>query len=308
MVFCKPPKVNTCGKAAQLLTKPAKPAPGRLAPRRDCPHIGSPMPTHLPAETLSLEGADATAFAQTQFSSHVDALANGRWQFSAWLDPQGRVRAFFHLVRISDEQLLLLLRGGDAVSLAEALQRFVFRSRVTLRALPARSLGSGPAQPLHEVRMQAGGDTLSLGCGDHSLQVVRAEHGNGAWRLAQWRAGWPWLPDQALGTLLPPALSLYRLQAVAIDKGCYPGQELVARLHYRGGHKRHLHSVTLSQTAMAGTPLQHDGRELGRLLDVIQDETGTHALAVLNDELTTTGILPVFADGLALRSDTAWPA
>jgi folate-binding Fe-S cluster repair protein YgfZ len=85
------------------------------------------MPTPYPAETLLIEGPDAIAFAQAQFSSKVSSLATGHWQFSAWLDPQGRVRALFHLARLADDRLLLLLRGGSAAAVVDALQRFVFR-------------------------------------------------------------------------------------------------------------------------------------------------------------------------------------
>ncbi len=104
------------------------------------------MQAPLPAETLLLEGPDAGAFAHAQFSSKVDGLAVGRWQFSAWLDAKGRVRALFHLARLEPQRYLLLLRGGDAAAMVEALQRFVFRSRVRLTALPVRSLGTGPMQ------------------------------------------------------------------------------------------------------------------------------------------------------------------
>lgn len=266
------------------------------------------MPIPHVAQTLLIEGPDALAFAQAQFSGNVSSLAIGEWQFSAWLDPQGRVRALFHLARTADDRLLLLLRGGEAAAMAEALRRFVFRSKLTLTAASPRALGTGPALPLHEVRTDAG--TLSFGCDTHSLQII--DTGDDHWRLPQLRAGWPWLPEQALNELLAPALSLQRLQAVAIDKGCYPGQEIVARLHYRGGHKRHLHHVVLSRTANAGDVLRNDGREIGRLLDVITtDEKTIEALTILGDDIivdSDDGRLNPFDDGLVISIVTSWPA
>ncbi len=267
------------------------------------------MPTPYPAETLLLEGPDAIAFAQAQFSSKVSSLASGQWQFSAWLDPQGRVRALFHLVRLADDRLLLLLRGGNAAAVADALRRFVFRSKLTLTALPPRALITGQTQAMHAFRDEV--ETLVLGCGTHSMQITTAEGGDDAWRLLQLRAGWPWLPMQALNELLPPALSLHRLQAVAIDKGCYPGQEMVARLHYRGGHKRHLHGVMLSHAASAGEVLHSDQYEVGRLLDVVNTDSGIEAHAVLNDDVATQikdGRPNAFNDNLVIRLDTSWPA
>jgi len=267
------------------------------------------MPTPYPAETLLIEGPDAMAFAHAQFSSNVNSLAVGQWQFSAWLDPQGRVRALFHLARLADDRYLVLLRGGDATAMVEALRRFVFRSKLSLTALPARALTTGPAMPLHAISDAA--EILSLGCDAHSLQITAADIGDDAWRLWQLRAGWPWLPTQTLNELLPAALSLQRLQAVAIDKGCYPGQEIVARLHYRGGHKRHLHSVTLSQAANAGDRLLSGDREVGCLLDVLTTHDGIAALVVLTDDAAAQardGHLNPLNDNLMIHLDTSWSA
>ncbi|NUR22168.1 MAG: folate-binding protein, partial [Frateuria sp.] len=68
------------------------------------------MPSTYPAELVSIEGPDAIAFAQSQLSSNLLALADRQWQFSAWLDAQGRVRFLFHLMRLDAQRLRLLLR------------------------------------------------------------------------------------------------------------------------------------------------------------------------------------------------------
>ncbi len=238
------------------------------------------MATDYSAQTLLIEGPDAIAFAQGQFSSNVQALPVGLWQFSAWLDAQGRVRTLFHLARLADDTLLLLLRGGDATEMAQTLQRFVFRSRVKLTAQEPRALSTAPARDCYAFSREDGG--YMFGCGTHSLVV--GEKSDDGWRLPQIRSGWPWLPDAARDALLPPALSLERLQAVAFDKGCYPGQEIVARLHYRGGHKRHMHCVVLSQPLPGGTVLRHDDKEVAQLLDVVVSNNVVEALAVVSDD------------------------
>ena len=171
------------------------------------------MPSSPPAETLLIEGPDAMAFALAQFSSTVNSLPVGQWQFSAWLDPQGRVRALFHLARIDNERYLLLLRGGVAVDIVDALRRFVFRARLTLTALPVRHLCTDLALPLHTVITDD--DTIILGCDTHSMKITHTGLSDDGWRLPQLHSGWPWLPTSALNTLLPAALSLQRLQAVA---------------------------------------------------------------------------------------------
>jgi folate-binding protein YgfZ len=266
----------------------------------------------LPAETLLLEGADAPAFAHAQFSSAVKSLAVDRWQFSAWLDPRGRVLALFHLARLADDRYLLLLRGGSAAVMAEALRRFVFRSKVRITALPPRHLASGPALAQGSLVTGPAGDDdgdVSFGCDSHSLRISSV--GDDAWRLQQLRAGWPWLPESCLGELLPPAISLQRLQAVVVDKGCYPGQEIVARLHFRGGHKRHMHRVTLSQAENAGDVLRKEEHDIGRVLDVIASDSEFEALVILSDELVAEANdrnTLILDDGVAMTLLSSWPS
>ncbi|MBD8899829.1 folate-binding protein YgfZ [Rhodanobacter sp. DHG33] len=254
------------------------------------------MPTPCPAETLLIEGPDALAFAHAQFSSNVQSLAVGAWQFSAWLNAQGRVRSLFHLARLDEQRLLLLLRGGEAEALGEALRRYVFRSKLTITASPWRILSTDAGLPLHEVRIAS--NDITLGCGTHSLRVGTDGEGDSNWRLPQLQFGWPWLPPSTLDTLLPSALSLHRLQAIAIDKGCYPGQEIVARLHWRGGHKRHLCNVHLTRDATPGDTLRSNGNDVGVLLEVIGNDNDIEALAVLNDDTAST-----LAEHAALQLD-----
>lgn len=243
------------------------------------------MPAHYQAETLLIDGPDAIAFAQSQFSGNVAELAVGHWQFNAWLDAQGRVRALFHLARLDEQRLLLVLRCGHAAPLADALRRFVFRSKATLQALSPRTLGRAAALPLHAVEQD--GDAIVLGCDTHALVI--GAHEDDAWRAEQIHLGWPWLPDNALDALLPPALSMERLGAVAFDKGCYPGQEIAARLHYRGGHKRHMHCVVLSQSLEPGSVLRDDAQDVAIVLDNISFDGRCIGLAIVSDALAELG-------------------
>lgn len=267
------------------------------------------MPTSHSAHAIFIEGPDAIAFAHSQFSSQVTALANQCWQFSSWLDAQGRVRNLFHLARIGDERLLVILRGGEASDFVETLRRFVFRSRVKL-SMAEGLLSGGPAIPLHEVDLQD--DVVRLGCETHSMLFGANATNDDSWQLQQLREGWAWLPNNALNELLAPALSLQRLGAVALDKGCYPGQEIVARLHYRGGNKRHLHHVALSKHVEDGLLLERENREFMRLLQVAAHEERVEALAVMTDETAEQfgqrNEKIVSGEGIEARLLNTWPA
>jgi len=255
------------------------------------------MPDSTPpfiAETLLIEGPDAGTFAQNQFTSDLRSLEKGHWQFSAWLDAQGRVRQFFHLARTAPDRLLLLLRGGSADRMKEELSRFMFRAKLSMHADGARVIGTGDALALHDVRCDE--HSIHLGCGDHSLVLSSESEVDSRWRLLQVEAGWPWLPASLSGSCLPPALSLHRLQAVSLEKGCYPGQEIVARLHYRGGNKRQLYRVGLSQPVPAGSSLDDgDGQAAIQLLDVVDTARGIEALAICHSGLTDSSTAAQFA-------------
>jgi folate-binding protein YgfZ len=129
-------------------------------------------------------------------------------------------------------------------------------------------------------------DAIGFGYGDHSLWLKR----NGVstdparakdLRLTEIRNGWPTLPPGD-HVFLPPALGLEHLGAISFGKGCYPGQEIAARLHYRGGHKRRLCHVLAAVELTAGQPLSPD-QPRAIVLDAVVTEHGCEALAALEE-------------------------
>ena len=225
-----------------------------------------------PSQLLEIAGADAVVFAHAQFCNDVRALANGHWQWNAWLSPQGRVRAFFLLLRDGDERLRLLLRGGDAEILRAALARFVFRAKVQL-SKPGNAQAAGieaanellpylDTTPLATELVSSDGVTglvlpgvtprwLLLRQADASpIATVTSAAALNRWRLADIRAGLPELVPPLHEQFLPQWLGLDRLDAVSVRKGCYPGQEIMARLHFKGGNKRGLYRLEFHADAL----------------------------------------------------------
>ena len=238
---------------------------------------------------LELDGPDAVAFAQAQFSNDVAALGDGRWQWNAWLNPQGRVRAFFALLRLDAQHLRLILRGGDAITLADALKRYVFRSKVTIRVAddtangvdavtaPGFDAPSGDAIARNDdvcaIAMPGGARWLVTGM---PAKPVAPD----AWMLADIRAGIPFITPSLQEEALPHWLGLLRLGAVSVKKGCYPGQEITSRLHFKGGNKRSLYRVTFDAAIAPqdGAPiLAENGERAGQIVMACNGE----ALAII---------------------------
>ena len=235
------------------------------------------------AQCIEITGADARAFAQAQFAGDVRALRAGHWQWNAWLDAKGGVRALMHLADLGGGRLIALLRGGDAQSRCAELRHYVLRSKVSIEAPGGWLCRPGGELPLGTIRAEA--DAITFGFGDRSLWLGRSSASDGgnqdALRLADMRDGWPTLPpgDHAL---LPPALGLEHLGAVSFGKGCYPGQEIAARLHYRGGHKLRTCHVRAAFALDAGQPVSPD-QPRTIVLDSVMTDRGCEALAVLDE-------------------------
>lgn len=245
------------------------------------------MPALL-AHTLSIEGPDAAAFAHAQFSSDIQGLPVGHWQWSAWLDPRGRVRALLNVARPAPERFLLLLRGGRADDLARALQPYTMRRRVTLTTHPVRTLDDAPARPMQAIDDDGTGPCF--GMGTYAMRLGGTPDAGAAvqaWRREAIGHGHPWLPDDALDQILAPALDLQRLGGISLDKGCFPGQEIVARMHYRGGGgKQHLRHLRTDTDIAPGTALTRAQQTVATVLDSVPGDAGNHdVLAVVRDTL-----------------------
>ncbi|MBX3688114.1 folate-binding protein [Dokdonella sp.] len=221
------------------------------------------------AALLRLKGADALAFAHSQFSRDVLALQPGQYGWSAWLDAQGRARSVFALLRTAADTLMLWWPEGDAGLLATELRRFVLRSRLVIEALEGWQLLPCALADLpigSELAEHLGGWALRLPDSDTPRGVVLAPMDLALDPDAQQNrlradlmARLPWIAPPTAGLFTPQALELERLGAIAFDKGCYPGQEIVARLHFRGGNKRGLRVLeTGAEACAAGTALIDD--------------------------------------------------
>ncbi|KAA8918921.1 folate-binding protein YgfZ [Xanthomonas sontii] len=252
---------------------------------------------------VALRGPDAAAFAHAQFANDVQALAVGQWQWNAWLTAKGRVIAVFALLRQADDALLMLLADGGAEELATALGRFVFRRKLrvtvedTLHAFGRLSL-PGQARGATSTHDEAGVIELDMG-GDglpRTLRLVPAPAADApaadpalvqAWRAADLRLGLARLAPSQREQWTPQQLGLDRLHAFSVKKGCYPGQEIVARTHFLGKAKRAVQLLEVDAPVAIDAPVQRDGQPFGSVVSV----TVTLALAVLPlEEAPPTGL------------------
>jgi len=254
---------------------------------------------------LVISGRDALAFAQSQFMNDVATLADGQWQWNGWLTPKGRLIALFALLRIDAETLWLVLPDVDPMTLAPQLQRYVFRSKVTLSVRndlhargsfvpPAAASGIGVTHVDDDIELDMGGDA-----GPRRLCIGATAAIDDSDALARWNAtdfayGLPRLPPSQAEHWTPQQLSLDRLRAFSVKKGCYPGQEIVARTHFLGQVKRGLALFNSDAPLEAGIEVRDGERAIGSIVSV----AGNSSLAVLPLERDAGAFT---AEGVALR-------
>jgi len=282
-----------------------------------------PQLAHLAA--ISVAGPDAGAFLDAQFTQRVAALAPGEIALAAWCNPQGRVRALLRVLRAEEQHFLLVLPQALATATALALGRFILRRAVRIEPtlLPVWDARESPEAGQQQLiargaHARAPERTLAVG---HEAALAATSEGEDAatapvdlaWRRADILAGLPQVYTATSGHWLPQSLDLEALGGLAYDKGCYPGQEIVARVHYRGTLKQTLARLTgeaLADTtappAPGGVLLDTAGADVGEVVDAVVCKTSGRcfALAVL-EVAHADGPLQTATAGLLLHREPA---
>ncbi|HWR96002.1 MAG TPA: folate-binding protein [Arenimonas sp.] len=260
---------------------------------------GFALPTH---HLIHVTGRDSAAFLQAQLMNDVAALADGRWHYNGWLNAQGRVLALFQLAKLSDGHFLIILPALPPDWLIDNLKRYVFRSKVVFAVENGLSCcgeilspGSGMDDEPSVHGDQQQGFTINIPhalCGRKlcfmAAQGIADDAAADQWHCLDMAGGWVWIDESLQGLWTPQMLSLQNIGAFSLKKGCYPGQEIVARTHYLGKSKRQLRALCGLGLA-AGQPLHQNGLDIGKVVNA--DRTGTFGVAVLPTEFDLTSPL-----------------
>lgn len=240
---------------------------------------------------LTASGADAAQFLQGQLSNDLRKLACGASQLSALHTVQGRVQALLRVLRDTDTSYLLIMPRALIADVVTTLRKRVFRARVTLTDNSAEWQIQGASVPppnkLHAV-VDESGRCLVL---DRALRAP--SRGRDAWRALDIAAGLPQVYPESQGEFVAQMLNLDLLGGIAFDKGCYIGQEIIARAHYRGRVKRRMQRFALATQAppAAGSTVTLPSGDAAIVVDACQTEAGCELLAVAT--IPAAGALPL---------------
>jgi folate-binding protein YgfZ len=199
---------------------------------------------------IRFNGPDAATFLQGQLTADLRQLEPGRSTLAAWCSPQGRVIALMHVAPTPDGFVAVLPRELCG-PVAARLARFVMRSRVRIEdasagldvaAVTGREAGSFErCEGVTTLRLTVERDLL-LARGERLRAVLDgvSQARDGAWDLSCVQLGEPEVYAATSESWVPQMLNLDLLGAVGFQKGCYPGQEIVARTQHLGRIKRRL--------------------------------------------------------------------
>ena len=266
------------------------------------PSLSAP-PTRLAhLGILRFSGADALSFLQGQISNDTQRLAGNETLFAAYSTAQGRVLALIYLLPHSSGVAAILPRELLQPTL-ERMRKFVLRAKVRIEdagesLVVGGGFGAAPMAAKGYVE-QDGIGIAPLGHDPSRHWVIgppqsfaadaaadaAAEAPETRWRLADIQAGLPQVYAATSEAFVAQMLNLDLLDGISFTKGCYTGQEIIARTQHLGRIKRRLHRLQLPAGSWRiGQALRlADGRQ-GRLTEVIDSGGRTEALAVLNLE------------------------
>ncbi len=277
---------------------------------------------------IAVTGPDGAEYLQGQVTNDVEALAVGEGQYAALLDRKGHMQTDLRILAVGEEEIQVDLEPGPKEQALRHLTMYSIGREVTVAdATAERALLSliGPraaeiaaVPPLPEFANEpvtvAGTAALAVGtgagidlfcaAGDRErllaalLDAGAVEVTPEAVEILRVEAGVPRFgAEMDAGTM--PAEAAIVEDAVSFTKGCYIGQETVARLHYKGKPNRHLRGLKMSGAAVSGVPLRLGDKEVGTLGGaVVSPALGPIGLAIVRREAEPGTELAVGEDGV----------
>ena len=273
--------------------------------------------THL--ALIEATGEDAKSFLHNQLTSDVNHLGNGQAQHAGWCTAKGRMQASF-LTWQQDGRYFLAFSADLQEATQKRLQMFILRAKVKLSALTDSTIMLGISGPqANEALADAGlpcpstqlasaqqDETTVIRLDASRLIVIAPEAAMAAlWQKLSIKArpagipAWRWLDIQAAFPLVtlatkeefvPQMADFEKIGGVSFHKGCYPGQEVVARTQYLGKVKRHLYRLTSEQTLKAGDVLHspdNPDQSCGMVMTAAASPAGGYeALAVVQSNFS----------------------
>lgn len=241
---------------------------------------------------IKITGSNAAIFLQGQLTCDVMALSSTHCSLGAHCDHKGRMQINFWLWRVQDDFYLLLPSNMVEMALTN-LRKYAVFSKVTLTPREKVIMGvretAEIALPEGEGNFHVGEEYVAIRTFDQRFLIIADKAISLAessritkqdWNTADIAAGFCFLQPETSDLFTPQMLNLQKLGGVSFTKGCYIGQEIVARTEHLGKLKRHLYRADIDNNATVGAELINDNQEA---IGIITAECAGKVLAVIED-------------------------
>lgn len=263
---------------------------------------------------IEVSGPDATEFLHAQFITDIKNMTAGSTSLSSWCTPKGRSICNFIIADDGDKYTLVLPRALHQ-SFTQRLQMFVLRAQVTITNKLNEKVCLGLLQTQHASLQDINisipdknqcinqSDILSLSyLSNSSLLIADVNNAQAIWSMLsetvpactskQWalteiQQHCPWLDEATSEAFIPQEMSLDEFGIMTYDKGCYPGQEIIARIHYRSEVKRRLQQAACStntEILPASKIINSEGNKAGTVVMAVNTDKQQQLLCVIDTQ------------------------
>ena len=269
--------------------------------------ICAPLTFYAP---LKISGNDAQTFLQGQFTNDVKQVTTEQGQLNAWCSAKGRILSNFYLLQWQDAYYLILPRDSLA-TVQKRLQMFVLRADVQIEDCSdslmiigftghiddALNTDYSAISDEKQVTMRLSEKRyLTLQSVEDAVNVIQSTElikvGYSAWQLLDVLDGFPQITPATSDEFIPQMVNLHLLNGVNFKKGCYAGQEIVARMQYLGNLKQRMYRLQIDSNDVPQTvdAIEVNGAKVGTVLSAqTHPDGGCAALAILQISHAETG-------------------
>lgn len=290
---------------------------------------------------LSINGPDSQKFMQGQFTCNLSEINTRAYRPGACCNAKGRMVSNFNLLQLDEGDYLLSLHHSIAQLTQTHLKKYMvfFKCKMESAAYIIAGL-SGPdatsalATLFSRVPLQ---DFEQIK--EHHLTAIKLPHGAGfelylpashakttleqlaekcrlssntLWNEHLIRCGMAYVEETTTDAFIPQMMNLNQQGGVSFNKGCYTGQEIVARMQYLGKLKRHMYRLALEadKTITSGDDVFNQGKSVGMVVNVVNTQQQQQALVVLEDKALASlaeGLLTVGENQVSVKEVLSLP-
>jgi len=252
--------------------------------------------SHL--STLSFSGSDAKEFLQGQMTQDINSISDQSYKMTSILNPKGRI-IVTGLIKEFKGNIFFIISKDLSEDCVQWLSRYILRSDVKISIEKNYIFGLNNENQKQLFKYDENQQQLNISqiSMDHSRYILLADDevslkdksiesiNESEWILSDIKRGLPILSKESSEKYIPQMINLDLLEGISFSKGCYTGQEVVARVQHRGKIKQRMFHITTESNKCEiehQSEIMHENSKVGSLVNSIMNKDILHSLAVIN--------------------------